>query len=45
MKGGPDSSSVSLKSKHNSKALEPSHKHMNSLQGLCRLIWEARLRV
>lgn len=42
MKGEPDSSSVSLKSKRNSKALAPSRKHTNSLQGLCRLIWEAR---
>lgn len=41
-RGGPDGSSASLKSKHNSKALASSHKHMNSLQGLCRLIWEAR---
>lgn len=37
MKPGPESSSVSLKSKRNSKASAPSHKHMNSLQGAAQI--------
>jgi len=32
MKGGPDGSSASLKSKHKPKASAPSCKHVNSLQ-------------
>uniref|UniRef100_U3IM77 Integrator complex subunit 15 n=1 Tax=Anas platyrhynchos platyrhynchos TaxID=8840 RepID=U3IM77_ANAPP len=37
MKLGPECSSVSLKSKHNSKASAPSRKHMNSLQGAAQI--------